>query len=156
MNASNAQLASRERRGRTAVIAGHRISSRGLCGSGCSHRRPGKACRPAGAVRAPAATTTIASGGSFTVEAPVRNSANVGRSFTVTSAAGDITGGAVTTPVYLPAGATGLVTANITPTAAVGTVVQGVLEVISNTSISRQTDVIAALPYTYTVGPAAP
>jgi hypothetical protein len=102
------------------------------------------------------ASTTIASGGSQAVSLTVRNSANVGRSFTVKSAAGDLTGGAVTTPVFLAAGATGLVTATITPTAAVGTVVQGVLDVVSNTSISSQTDVIAALPYTYTVGPAGP
>jgi hypothetical protein len=38
----------------------------------------------------------------------------------------------------------------------VGTIVQGVLDVVSNTSISSQSQVIAALPYTYPVGPAAP
>lgn len=102
------------------------------------------------------ASTTIASGGSFTVDLTVKNSANVGRSVTVKSAAGDLAGGAVSTPVYLAAGVTGLVTANITPTAAAGTVVQGVLDVVSNTSVTNQTQVVAALPYTYTVGPAAP
>jgi hypothetical protein len=102
------------------------------------------------------ATTTIAAGGSQAVSLSVTNSASAGRSFTVKSAAGDLSGGAVAAPVYLPAGTTGPVTANITPTAAVGTVVQGVLDVISNTSIANQAQVIAALPYTYTVGPAAP
>jgi hypothetical protein len=54
------------------------------------------------------------------------------------------------------AGQTGPVAATITPTAAAGTVVQGVLDVVSNTSVTGQTQVIAALPSTYTVGPAAP
>jgi hypothetical protein len=102
------------------------------------------------------ASTTIAAGGSFPVDLSVRNNAHAGRSFTVKSAAGDLTGGAATTPVYLAAGLTGPVTVSITPTAAPGTVVQGILDVVANTSISTQTQVIAALPYTYTVGPAAP
>src|SRR5450755_1609964 len=68
----------------------------------------------------------------------------------------DLTGGAVAAPAYLAAGQAGPVTVNITPTAAVGTVVQGVLDVVSNASISSQSQVIAALPYAYTVGPAAP
>jgi hypothetical protein len=102
------------------------------------------------------ASTTIAAGSSTAVSLSVKNSAAVGRSFTVKSAAGDLTGGAVTTPVYLAPGATGPVTATLTPTAAVGTVVQGILDVVSNTSVNNQTQVIAAIPYTYTVGPAAP
>jgi Subtilase family len=102
------------------------------------------------------ASTVISAGSSYAVGLSVRNGTSAGRSFTVKSAAGDLTGGAVAAPVYLAAGQAGPVTANITPTAAVGTVVQGVLDVVSNTSISSQSQVIAALPYAYTVGPAAP
>jgi hypothetical protein len=74
----------------------------------------------------------------------------------------DITGGAVTTGVYLPPGVTALLTATLVPTAAAGTVVTGTLNVDSNTSASNQfpdgspdpgaLETIAALPYTYTVG----
>jgi hypothetical protein len=99
--------------------------------------------------------TTIASGSSVPVTLTVTNTASVGRSFSVRSAAGDLSGGAVSTPAYLDSGASGQVTANITPAAAPGTVVQGVLNLVSNTSVNGQTQVIASLPYTYTVGPAA-
>jgi hypothetical protein len=102
------------------------------------------------------ASTTIASGSSTAVSLSVKNSASAGRSFTVRSAAGDLTGGAVTTPVYLAPGATGPVTVTRTPAAAFGTVVQGILDVVSNTSVNNQSQVIAAIPYTYTVGPATP
>jgi Subtilase family len=102
------------------------------------------------------ASTTIPAGSAVAVSLSVRNSANTGRSVTVRSAAGDLTGGAVSTPVYLGAGQTGPVSVTLSPTAAAGTVVQGVLDVVSNTSIGSQTQVIAAIPYTYTVGPPAP
>jgi hypothetical protein len=100
--------------------------------------------------------TTLASGGSFPVTVSVTNTASVGRSFTLKSAAGDLSGGAVSTPVFVPAGQTATLTANLTPAAVAGTVVQGTLNVVSNTSVVNQTQLIGAFPYTYTVGPAGP
>jgi hypothetical protein len=79
----------------------------------------------------------------------VTNTANVGRTFTVRSAAGDITG---VTPVYIPSGGTGTIAFSVAPKATPGTVVTGILTVISNTSVTNQTDTFASLPYTYTAG----
>jgi Subtilase family len=101
------------------------------------------------------AATVIPAGSAVAVSLSVRNTANTGRSFTVRSAAGDLSGGAVAAPVYLWAGQTGPVTVTLSPAAAAGTVVQGTLDVVSNTSIASQTQVIAAIPYAYTVGPPA-
>jgi hypothetical protein len=98
--------------------------------------------------------TTLASGSSTPVQVSVTNNANTGRSFTLSSNAGDVNGGACTTAVYLAAGQTGTLTANLTPAAAPGTAVQGMLSVMSNTSAGNWKQVIAALPYSYTVGPA--
>ncbi|WP_163572597.1 hypothetical protein [Fodinicola feengrottensis] len=70
-------------------------------------------------------TATIAAGSSKPVSLRVTNPAGVGRSFRLTSATGDVTGGAVSTPIYLAAGMTALFTANVVPVAAPGTAVQG-------------------------------
>jgi Subtilase family len=94
-------------------------------------------------------STTLAAGTSDPVTVTIKNTANVGRTFTVKSSAGDVTG---ITPVYIPAGQTGAVTFSSTPVAAPGTVVTGTLTVLSNTSATNQTDTFAALPYTYTAG----
>lgn len=96
---------------------------------------------------------TLAAGSSSPVTVSVTNNANVGRSFTLKSAAGDLSGGA---PVFIAAGQTATLTASLTPAAAVGTVVQGTLDVVSNTSVTNQTQLAGAFPYTYTVGPAGP
>ncbi len=99
------------------------------------------------------AGTTLTGGGSFPVSVSVTNNANVGRSFTLRSTvAGDITGGAASTAVFIPAGGTGTLTTNITPKAATGTVVSGTLSVTSNTSVRNGSQTIATFPYTYTVG----
>jgi hypothetical protein len=94
------------------------------------------------------ADTTLAAGTSYPATVTVANTANVGRTFTVRSAA-DITG---ITPVYIPSGGTGTITFSVTPTATAGTVVTGTLTVISNTSVNNQTDTFASFPYTYTAG----
>jgi len=93
--------------------------------------------------------TTLAAGTSYPASVTVVNTANVGRSFTVGSAAGDITGA---TPVYIPSGGTGTIAFAVTPKAASGTVVSGSLAVTSNTSVANQADTFASQPYGYTVG----
>jgi hypothetical protein len=78
-----------------------------------------------------------------------------GRTFTLVPTGTDITditGGAVAAGVYLPPGVTGLLTANLVPTAKAGTVAGGTLDVVSDTSVPKSPETIAALPYTYTVG----
>jgi len=93
--------------------------------------------------------TTLAAGTSYPASVTVTNTANVGRTFTVGSAAGDITG---VTPVYIPSGGTSAITFSVTPKAAPGTVVSGNLAVTSNTSVTNQSDTFASLPYSYTAG----
>jgi hypothetical protein len=78
----------------------------------------------------------------------VANSAGVGRTFRLSPSGNDITAGA---PVYLPAGATALLTATLKPTAAAGTAVTGTVNVLSNTSAGGS-QTFASLPYGYTVG----
>ena len=102
-------------------------------------------------------TTTIK--GSTPIDVRVTNTTGVGRTFTLAPTGKDITGGAVTTGVYLPPGVSGLLTANLVPTASAGTVASGTLNVDSSTSPSawfqqppHPTETIAALPYTYIVG----
>ena len=90
----------------------------------------------------------------------VTNTTNHVGSFTLQSSAGDISGGNAATPEQLAAGATGTLTATLSPTAATGTAVSGTLSVID------QSDPTAAEPalgfplfsdfhdfaYAYTVG----
>ena len=96
------------------------------------------------------ADTTIAANATRSISLGVTNPTNVGRTFTLSGSAGDVT----STPVYIPAGATALVTGTITPKAAVGTAVTGTLSVVSNTSSTSslyRTQTVATLPYAYTV-----
>ena len=103
-------------------------------------------------------STTVAAGSTTTVQAAVKNTTGVGRSFELTSTGGDVTG----SPVYIPAGATVLVTGALTPTAASGTLVSGQIVVLSISSdlsdnLSSQgyffdPQTIAEIPYTYKVG----
>ena len=95
------------------------------------------------------AGTTLTAGTGYPASVTVTNTASAGRTFTVRSTAGDITG---ITPAYIPAGQTGTVAFAVTPAAASGTVVTGVLTVTSNTSVTNQADTFASLPYTYTAG----
>jgi hypothetical protein len=99
------------------------------------------------------AATTIAAGTSQTVSLQVQNTTGVGRTFSFTSAAGDI----APVSAYIPAGVTELVTLKLAPTASAGTVVTGSLVVTTNTSATRTPaqPTLAVLPYTYTVGPPA-
>jgi hypothetical protein len=106
------------------------------------------------------ATKTIKAG--TPIDVRVTNTTGIGRTFTLVPSGTDITGGAVTTGVYLPPGTSGLLTANLVPTASAGTVVTGTLSVSCKTSAASElppgrsdpstVESIAALPYTYTAG----
>ena len=85
----------------------------------------------------------------------ITNTTGIGRSFTLSSAQGDLTGGAVATPVYLAPGSTALFTADLVPTAAAGSTVSGSVVVSSNTSVTNGSQQIATLPYSYTVAAAS-
>ncbi len=61
----------------------------------------------------------------------------------------------MSTPIYLAPGSTARLRANLTPSAAAGTVVTGAVAVTSNTSRAGSTRQIATLPYNHTVGAAA-
>ena len=98
---------------------------------------------------------TIASGSSTPLDFRVTNTTGIGRSFSLSSAAGDLSGGAVSTPIYLAPGSTALFTANLVPVAVPGTTVTGAVVVSSNTSVHGSTQQIATLPYSYTVGAAS-
>ncbi|MGH2893420.1 MAG: S8 family serine peptidase, partial [Solirubrobacteraceae bacterium] len=105
-------------------------------------------------------STTLAQGTPVPVLLQVTNTTGVGRTFTFASSEG---APADIAPVsaYIPAGVTELVTLQLVPTAAPGTVVSGQLVVSTNTSaVARRgqppfQSTLALLPYTYTVGPPA-
>jgi hypothetical protein len=82
----------------------------------------------------------------------VTNTTGVGRTFRLSPSGSDITPG---TPIYLAAGTSALFTATLTPVAAPGTAVTGVVNVLSNTSVSGGSQTIAVLPYGYTVATTA-
>jgi hypothetical protein len=99
--------------------------------------------------------TTLAQGTSQPVLLQVTNTTGVGRTFTFSSNQPDI----AAMSAYIPAGVTQLVTLQLDPTAAPGTVVTGQLVVTTNTSATLRRGVsqptLALIPYTYTVGPPA-
>ena len=107
------------------------------------------------------ASKTIASSASVPITVKVRNTTNHVGLFILSPSGTDITGGATATPVELAPGAAGTLTATLSPTAAVGTAVNGTLSVIESTDL---TDVDPALgfptsfsdfhdfAYAYTVG----
>lgn len=97
---------------------------------------------------------TITAGSSTPQFFRVTNTTGIGRSFRLSSALGDLTGGAVSTPIYLAPGSTALFTANLVPTASAGTKVSGAVVVSSNTSVTNGSQQITTLPYRYTVGAA--
>ncbi|HEY1569395.1 MAG TPA: S8 family serine peptidase [Solirubrobacteraceae bacterium] len=107
------------------------------------------------------ASTTLAQNTAQPVLLRVTNTTGVGRTFTFTSsqpAPADI----APVSAYIPAGVTQLVTLQLTPSAAPGTVVTGNLGVSTTTSavstvrrpVPNQST-MAILPYTYTAGPPA-
>src|SRR6201996_2657595 len=79
------------------------------------------------------ASTTIAPGASVPVSVKVTNTTNHVGYFELAPTGNDITGGNTTTPLELAPGATGTLTATLTPTAAAGTAVSGFLSVYDST-----------------------
>jgi len=107
------------------------------------------------------ASTTIGSGASVPVTVRVTNTTNHIGLFVLSPSGNDITGGNTTTALQVAPGATGTLTATLSPTAAATTVVSGTLSVIESTDL---TDAEPALgfptsfsdlhdfAYTYTTG----
>ena len=79
------------------------------------------------------ASTTINTGSSVPVTVKVKNTTNHVGLFELLPSGNDISGGSTTTPVELAPGATGTLTATLSPTAAAGTAVSGTLSVIDST-----------------------
>jgi hypothetical protein len=78
-------------------------------------------------------STTIDTGSSVPITATVTNTTNHVGYFELQPSGTDISGGNTATPVELAPGATGTLTATLSPTAAAGTAVSGVLSVIDST-----------------------
>jgi hypothetical protein len=107
------------------------------------------------------ATTTIGTGSSTTITAGVKNTTNHAGYFELQPSGKDITGGNTTTPLELAAGATGTLTATLTPTAAAGTAVTGTLSVVDSTDwgvrgpvnrLLMSTSDFHSFSFAYTVG----
>jgi hypothetical protein len=106
------------------------------------------------------ASTTLATGSSTPISVTVTNSTNHVGFFSLAPSGNDITGGNVSTPVELAAGQSAVLTATLSPTAAAGTVVNGVLSVIDTTDLTDADPVFGSpgfsdfhdFAYTYTVG----
>jgi DUF4097 and DUF4098 domain-containing protein YvlB len=105
------------------------------------------------------ASTTLPQNSNNTVRVSVKNTTGVGRTFTLLSTNGDVTG----PNVYIAPNSTALVTGTLKPTATPGTDVSGLIAVVSNGSalsplLNSQgfffdLQTLAAFPYQYTVGP---
>jgi hypothetical protein len=78
-------------------------------------------------------SATINSGSSVPITVTVTNTTNHVGLFELQPSGNDISGGDTATPVELAAGATGTLTATLSPTAAAGTAVNGTLSVIDTT-----------------------
>jgi hypothetical protein len=106
------------------------------------------------------ASTVIATGASVPITVTVKNTTNHNGYFELSPSGSDITGGNTTTPVELAAGATGTLTATLSPTAAAGTAVTGTLSVIDQTDLQALEPAIGFplfsdfhdFAYAYTVG----
>jgi Subtilase family len=79
------------------------------------------------------ASTTIDSGATVPITVTVKNTTNHVGYFELQPAGNDISGGNTATPEELAPGATGTLTATLSPTAAAGTAVNGILSVIDST-----------------------
>jgi hypothetical protein len=66
----------------------------------------------------------------------VKNTTNHVGLFVLEPSGNDITGGAAATPLQLAPGATGTLTATLSPTAAAGTAVSGTLSVVESTDLT--------------------
>jgi Subtilase family len=106
-------------------------------------------------------STTIGAGSSVSITVPVTNTTNHVGLFELQPSGNDITGGNVSTPLELAAGATGTLTATLSPTAAAGTAVTGTLSVIDSTDYTAVEPAIGFpgsisdfhdFAYAYTVG----
>ena len=82
------------------------------------------------------ASTTIASGASVPVTVRVTNTTDHVGLFVLQPSGNDITGGNTATALQLAPGATGTLTATLSPTAAAGTAVSGTLSVIDSTDLT--------------------
>ncbi len=78
-------------------------------------------------------STTINSGSDVPITVTVTNTTNHVGLFELQPSGSDITGGNTVTPMELAAGATGTLTATLSPTAAAGSAVNGILSVIDST-----------------------
>ncbi|HEY6470507.1 MAG TPA: S8 family serine peptidase [Candidatus Dormibacteraeota bacterium] len=108
------------------------------------------------------ASRTIHKGASIPVSVKVKNTTNHVGFFALLPTGTDITGGNTETTLELAAGATGTLTATLSPTATTGTVVDAILSVVDSTDSFSQTDPAVGVSdsnndfhdfeYTYTVG----
>ncbi len=107
------------------------------------------------------ASTTIGSGSSVPITVTVKNTTNHAAFFLLQPSGNDITGGNTATPEQLGPGATGTLTATLSPTAASGTVVNGTLSVIESTDLTDSEPAVGFpasfsdfhdFAYAYTVG----
>ena len=107
------------------------------------------------------ASTTIASGASVPFTVTVTNTTHHVGLFVLSPSGTDISGGATVTPVELAPGATGTLTATLSPTAASGTAVSGTLSVIESTDLTDAEPAVGFptsfsdfrdFAYAYTVG----
>jgi hypothetical protein len=107
------------------------------------------------------ASTTVATGASVPISVQVKNTTNHVGLFVLQPTGNDITGGATATPVELAPGATGTLTATLSPTAAAGTAVSGTLSVFDSTDLTDTEPAIGFgtsfsdfhdFAYAYTVG----
>jgi hypothetical protein len=105
-------------------------------------------------------STTLATGSSTPISVTVTNSTNHVGFFYLVPSGNDITGGNVSTALELAAGATGTLTATLSPTAAAGTAVNGTLSVFDSSDLTASDPVFGSSPfsdfhdfaYAYTVG----
>jgi hypothetical protein len=106
------------------------------------------------------ASTTIGTGASVPITVTVTNTTNHVGFFELQPSGTDISGGNTATPEELAAGATGTLTATLSPTAAAGTAVKGTLSVIDSTDFAASEPAIGFplfsdfhdFAYAYTVG----
>ena len=107
------------------------------------------------------ASTTVDTGSSVPVTVTVKNTTNHVGLFELLPSGNDISGGSTATPVELAPGATGTLTATLSPTAAAGTAVNGTLSVIDSTDLTDTEPAVGFqasfsdfhdFAYAYTVG----
>jgi hypothetical protein len=105
-------------------------------------------------------STIVDSGSSVPITVKVTNTTNHNGFFVLSPSGNDITGGNTTTPEELAPGATGTLTATLSPTAAAGTKVKGTLSVLESTDFGAAEPAIGFplisdfhnFAYAYTVG----